>query len=119
MVAGAYDIVADQGATFNQTLTYRDSAGALVDLTGYTARMQVRYGYDDPNAVIDLTTANGGITLGGAAGTIALLITAAVMSAIGVPGESRIFRYDLELVSGSVVTRLLAGKFTVTREITR
>lgn len=45
MSAGAYNILAEQGATYAQTFTYRDTTDALVNLTGYTARMQVRENY--------------------------------------------------------------------------
>lgn len=124
MSAGTYNIQADQGATYSQTFTLRDSAGDLVDLTGFTARMQVRATYESASALLDLTTSNGGITLGGALGTIILLATAAQMAAFVVTDTSNrppvlISVYDLELIFGTVVTRLLQGSFIVSREVTR
>lgn len=124
MSAGIWDITAEQGATFNPTLTYKDSTGVLVNLTGYTAQMQVRSAYEavDPAALI-LTTENGGITLGGAAGTIVLLVTAVKMSTLKASSEttppSAVYFYDLNLILGAVTTRLLQGKFTVNRGVTR
>jgi hypothetical protein len=41
MAATTYDILIEQGATYSQVITYKES-GAAVNLTGYTARMQVR-----------------------------------------------------------------------------
>lgn len=112
---GQYDILAPQGATFAETFTYK-VGGTPVNLTSYTARMQVRKTPSSDTKIIDLTTENGGITLGGAAGTIAVSISATAMAAVSA-GK---YRYDLEIVSaGGVVTRLIEGVFLVTAEVTR
>jgi hypothetical protein len=115
MAATTYDILLEQGATFSQVITYKDN-GVAVNLTGYTARMQVRATLESASTLVELTTANGRIALGGTAGTITLTIsatdTAALTSGRGV--------YDLELVSGSgIVTRLLQGVATISRNVTR
>ena len=115
MSATTYDILIEQGATYGQLVTYKES-GVAVNLTGYTARMQVRSTLESASTVVELTTANGRIALGGAAGTISLTIsatdTAALTAGRGV--------YDLELVSGSgIVTRLLQGVATISRNVTR
>ena len=44
MAAGIYDIIIEQGATFTLSATWKDSAGAAINLTSYSARMQVRPG---------------------------------------------------------------------------
>lgn len=112
---GQYDILAPQGATFSETFTYK-LAGSPVDLTSFTARMQVRKTPSSDTKVLDLTTENGAIALGGAAGTIAVTISATAMAAVA----ANKYRYDLELASaGGVVTRLLEGVFLVTAEVTR
>ena len=115
MAATTYDILIEQGATYSQVITYKES-GVAVNLTGYTARMQVRSTLESASTIVELTTANGRIALGGAAGTITLTIsatdTAALTAGRGV--------YDLELVSGSgIVTRLLQGVATISRNVTR
>lgn len=51
-------------ATFSETQTLLDSEQQPVDLSGRTARMHIRRDRDDANAVFELTTENGGITLG-------------------------------------------------------
>jgi hypothetical protein len=113
---GTYDFTIYQGATFLRVLTWKDEANALVNLTGYTARMQIRSNKDSADPTVTLTTENGGIALGGAAGTITLTITATDSAAIT---ESEGV-YDLELVSsGGVVTRLLQGAVEINKEVTR
>lgn len=127
MSAGKLDLIAEQGATFNPVLTVKGPGDVLMDLTGYTARMQVKDSYASLTPAITLTTENGGITLGGALGTISILIAATVMEAIDVPANvgqptsqpTRLFVYDLELVTGSVVRRLVYGNFTVSGEVTK
>ena len=42
MAAAQYDILIEQGATFSRTFVWKDSSEVAVDLTGYTARMQIR-----------------------------------------------------------------------------
>lgn len=87
-----------------------------VDLTSFTARMMIRGSIDDTDPLVTLTTENGGITLGSADGTITLLITATATAALTFDTAV----YDLELVDGSgVVTRLLSGNVTLSKEVTR
>ena len=109
----SYDLIMYQGASWDYQFTWSVS-GSPVNLTGYTARMQVRPSYISDSVILSLTNGSG-ITLGGAAGTIALAASASVSAAI----EPRAYVYDLELVNGSEVTRLLEGKFTATPEVTR
>ena len=118
-IAGLYNITCQQGATLQRQLTWTDSARDAYNLTGYTARMQVRDNVSSNTIVIALSTtagSGGTITLGGTAGTVDLLIPAANTATL-TAGQ---YVYDLELVSGGgVVTRLLEGNFKVTAEVTR
>lgn len=109
-----YNTYLPQGATWNRVLTWKTGTPAApVDLTGYTARMQLRRAVGYPVAV-ELTTENGRITLGGATGTITLSIDAATTAAL----TPMAYAYDLELVSGANVYRLTEGTITVTPNIT-
>lgn len=115
MAAGLYDITIEQGATFQMSLTWKDSTGAAVNITGYTARMQVRENYEAESTLVSLTSSGGDIVLGGALGTIVITIGASVTQVLQLDEAV----YDLELVNGATVTRLLQGKATVSREVTR
>ena len=115
MQPGSLDFLMPKGSTFSRTLTWKVS-GSAVNLTNYTARMQARTSHISGTAVLDLTTANSKITLGGTAGTIVLSLSAADTAAITQSSLS----YDLELVSaGGVVTRLVEGQIVLTPEVTR
>ena len=111
-MAGILNLVADQGATYTQRLTWKID-GNPVNLTGYTARMKVKNIVR--NVEVISITSSSGIALGGSAGTIDLTVSATDMTKV-VAGK---YSYDLELVSpGGVVTRLVKGTFTVTPEVT-
>ena len=114
---GSLDLDCWQGASWDYTLTWK-TAGTPVNLTGYTARMQVRASYDSGSAVVSLTSGTG-ITLGGTAGTVLLEMNATTTAALdGTPNAQYI--YDLELISGAgYVTRLVEGNFFINPEVTR
>ena len=116
MTAGVKNIIIEQGATFIWNLTWKDSNGSPIDLSSYTARMQVRKNYNASDTLLSLTSVAGDIVLGGAAGTIAITATATMTSEI----NSRVGVYDLELISPTgTVKRLLQGDVTINPEVTR
>ena len=109
------DLCIPQGATFSQVITWK-ADGDEVNLTGFTARMQIRPTAASATTTLSLTTENSRIALGGAAGTITLSISATDTAAI----TAGRYVYDLELVSaGGIVTRLLQGVVTVSANVTR
>ena len=111
---GTYNITCPQGATFDRTFTIKVD-GVALNLTGYSAAMQVRETYDSTTPLISLTNGSG-ITLGGTAGTIGVVISSTASAAI----TDGYYSYDLEITSGGGVRdRLLQGKFVVTPEVTR
>lgn len=87
-----------------------------VDLSNYTARMQMRSSAGSDVVLLELTTENGGLTLGGTDGTVSRMIAATATAALAF----RTAVYDLELVDGAGnVTRLAEGAVCVDREVTR
>lgn len=106
----------EQGADFLVPLVFKDSAGAAIDVTGYTARMHIRASRDDAATLLELTNANGRLVIGGANGTVTIKLTALETAAFtwtkGV--------YDLELVRpDGFVTRALEGRVSISKEVTR
>lgn len=116
--AGLFNIVADQGSTFSRTIVWRDPAKKPILLSGYTARMQIRPSVGSSTVTLELTTENGGITLGETNGQIRLYISDEVMATIA---EHK-YVYDLELIGPTedlYVYKLLYGNFAVRSEVTR
>lgn len=112
---GLLNLTFSQGATWKLALTYTNAQGVPVNLTNYTARMQARSSYDSTAVALNLTSGSG-ITLGGTAGSINLLVAASTTATIGAAQ----YVYDMELISDSnEVTRLLEGTLVVTPEVTR
>ena len=126
MAAGKYSFVIEQGATTDFEVQYKDSTGTPVNLANYSARMQIRSDYGSTgtlyaNLSSSLFSDGTGLNLSGSAGTnplssgsIGIFISAATSSNFTF-GEAR---YDLELVSGSYVTRLLEGKVKLSKNVT-
>lgn len=117
MAASKVKLAIEQGATFRKRFTWlTGTPAAPVDLTGFTARSQVRADVDAPAVLVEMNTENGGIVLGAGPGTIDLYIAADNTAVF--TWESGV--YDLELVApGGDVTRLVAGPVSVSREVTR
>lgn len=114
-MADNYQISIDQGATYSLALTYKDSNGTAINLTGYTAAMQIRTSYESSSTVISLTSSSG-IVITAATGLLTINITSTQTAAL-TPGT---YVYDLEITSGAgVVTRLIQGSVMVSAEVTR
>jgi hypothetical protein len=132
MAAGIYNFKIEQGATTDFELVYKDSDGNPIDLAGYSARMDLRQQAGASTSYLTLSSSLGpcgtGLNLSGsgglsaakpvASGSIGIYISHLSSSALNFDEAF----YDLEVVSGSgncaVVTRLVQGKITLSKEIT-
>jgi len=115
MSAGKVNLIIDQGADWYQNFIYQYSTGTAINLTGYTAELQLRSNVANSIAALTLTTGSG-ITITGATGTIALHATAAQTTAI----SAGFYQYDLEITSATnIVTRLVYGQIQVTPQVSR
>ena len=106
-----------QGQTFTLPITYYDDSGAVINLTSYTAKMQIRVTAEAANpAILELSTVNGLIVITGVQGFIQCTIPAGTAAAL-TPG---LYVYDLFITSpGGVAERLLFGDVKVTRRVTQ
>jgi hypothetical protein len=112
-----YNFTLYQGQAYRQSMVWKDSLDVPVDLTGYTAKMQIRKRVTSAEPYIELNTEDGGITLGGVLGTILLEISAEDTAALTWRGNAV---YDLELTPANGATkRLLQGTVTFSPEVTR
>lgn len=115
-MAVTYNTVIDQGADWYITFIYENPDGTPVNITNYTAALQVRTSPLAKTAVLTLTTSNAGLTISGNAGTVNAHATAAQTGAI----TNGRYAYDLEITSPSgIVTRLVQGTIEVSPQVTR
>lgn len=114
MIAGDYNLIIDIGATLEFPITWK-SGGAVVNVTGYSARMQIREQMDSASPLISLISP-GDITIGGVDGLITVKISAAATAAI--TADKGVF--DLELIApNGNVRRLLQGVVIFRKNVTR
>ncbi|CAM4266416.1 Phage tail protein [Comamonas aquatilis] len=109
----------DQGATFDKTFTWKTGTKANavpVDLTGCKARAQFREDIESDVVLLELTTENNRIVLGGPTGEIRILISATDTAALRWTGA--VFDLEIEFPDGTVVRRM-AGGVMVSPEVTR
>jgi len=126
MIAGEYNITIEQGTTFYRLIDVMEPTVLDPDvyeafnLTGYTARMQIRRTVESTTPMISLTSptvsGNGITVMDGANNAISINITDTMTSSLTSSGV-----YDLEIIKTSTgaVSRLLRGTITLSLEVTR
>ena len=114
-MAGKYNFTILQGATFGFSVKWEDTNGNDIDLTDCNARMQIRYGNHNGEIAVDLTSENEGISIDLIKNTINIRISAEQTEKI----KPISCVYDLEIVKGNTVTRLLEGKVKISAEVTK
>tara|TARA_B110000285_G_scaffold217947_1_gene266869 strand:- start:46 stop:378 length:333 start_codon:yes stop_codon:yes gene_type:complete len=101
----------DQGTDYTITVDVTDSAGDILDLTGYTATAQIRKTYTSSSLSATFTT-----SITAAAGQVTISLTDTQTSAL----EAGRYVYDLNIESaGGVKTRVIEGQAVVTPGVTR
>jgi len=113
MSAANYDLVIDQGSTFAIDLTITES-GSAKDLTGYSARAQMRSTKTSDTVAGTFTcTVLTPVT----DGKVKMELPASTSSAM----DAGLYYYDLEIHTGSdvIVKRLIQGTVTLNQEVTR
>lgn len=115
MTPATYNFFIKQGATFSKKFILYQADGNFYDLTGYTARMDIREKTASKDPMISLTTENGRISITAPSrGTFYLLLSATETADLKLSGV-----YDLELISGSTVLCPLKGEVRLILEVTR
>jgi len=126
MAAGRYSFIIEQGSTLNLELQYKDSSGTPINLTDYSGKMQIRPSVASSTIYITLSSSldidGTGLNFSGSngqtppsSGSIGVYISAASSSLLNFDTAV----YDLELYSGSYVTRILEGQVKLSKEVTR
>lgn len=128
MASGRYSFSIEQGSTLNFELQYKNATGSAINLSGYSGKMQIKSNYADNSPTIYLTLSSSlqadgtGLNFSGsngstptASGSIGIFISAATSSLLTFDTAL----YDLEIASGSIVTRILEGQVKLSKEVTR
>lgn len=131
MASGKYSFVIEQGATTDFQIIYKDASGTAIDLSGYTAAMQIRNAKGGSTLYATLTSSLGdSYTKTSGSAFISLsgsnLTTAQVSGSIGVYIGHAVTNdfsfneayYDIEITDGQIRTRLLEGKVQLTKQVT-
>lgn len=127
-MATTYDISIDQGSTHktlffineltNPELPYHVTNNPWIpmNLTDATARMQIRKTVDSKTSLLDLVSPSQIII--NPAGSLSINILDTESSSIKITGDSLDCVYDLELIVGSSILRVVQGACTISKEIT-
>jgi len=120
-LAGKWDLVIEQGATWIRQFRWEDSAGVARSLASYTLRMTIRPIYDS-DKIFATSVAPGNITLalvgGGTGGVFTVTMTAANTALLNfIRAVYDIEAYDT--ATGLTVYRILQGNVTLAKESTR
>lgn len=113
------DLEIYKGSTFSKQIQWKTGTPAVpVNLTGYSARMQVRKSVNDSTILDSLTTENNRLTIyTPTEGRLRIDVAADISSAY----EFTSAVYDLELVAPDNITvyRILEGCYSANPEVTR
>lgn len=118
-----YDIRIKQGDEFTLEFTLfnvdpETEAKTARDITGYTAKMQVRQRYNSPDFLVEATTEDEAntIELGDDAGTVKVTMPPATTAALNFKEAL----YDIDLINAEgKPERILGGTAYLEKEVTR
>tara|TARA_X000001388_G_scaffold15815_1_gene9723 strand:- start:684 stop:1034 length:351 start_codon:yes stop_codon:yes gene_type:complete len=116
MSAGTHNITIDQGATFELTVTIKES-GSAKDLSSYSARAQLRKSKESSTSVVFTCDRDGAGSALSDTGVVTMGLTPAQTNSLT---EGK-YLYDLEIFTANdaIVNRIIQGSATVNRGITR
>jgi hypothetical protein len=114
-MAGQKNFEVDQNATFSFVLEYKDSNDNAIDLTGASAKMQVRDTKGGAKLAVTLTSPSGGIVIDPLNGKLTIKMTPTQTNKLFYPKSS----YDVMVVdSNGNKIKLLEGFMTLNRSVT-
>ena len=114
-MAGQKNFEVDQNATFSFIVEYKDNTGVPIDLTGSTAKMQVRDTKGGSKLAFSLTSPSGGIVITPLLGKLTIKMTPTQTNKLFYPKSS----YDIMVTdSNANKIKLLEGFITLSRSVT-
>lgn len=114
-MAGQKNFEVDQNATFSFVVEYKDDNGNAIDLTGASAKMQVRDVKGGTKLAVTLTSPSGGIVINGPLGKVTVTLTPTQTNKLFYPKSV----YDIMVIdSNANKIKLLEGFMTLNRSVT-
>lgn len=110
------------GSTFKKKYIWKAGEPAVeVDLTGWTAKAHIRAKEKDPEHLLELSTENGGIVLGGATGAIEFWLDFHAITGTGALTGYKKAVFDVELTNPALDFRrnLIGGPVVLYGERTK
>jgi hypothetical protein len=112
-MSAKYNLVCEQGATFNFQFQVQDNNNGVTtpwNLTNYDVIMTVKPYINSTTTTLLATNTNGYVSIDGLNGRVTVTVPYAVTAGF----EANRQVYDLLFDSGTVVTRILEGTFVIT-----
>jgi len=114
-MAGQKNFEVDQNATFSFVVEYKDNNETAIDLTGASAKMQIRDVKGGTKLAVTLTSPSGGIVINGPLGKLTVTLTPTQTNKLFYPKSV----YDIMVVdSNGNKIKLLEGFMTLNRSVT-
>ena len=106
----------EKGATYNHVLYWKDKTKTPINLTGVTAKMQVRETVESSTVLVELSTENSGIIIVPLEGKITLHLSAVQTTSL--QGSGGVYDLEVYFTNGDIV-RLIEGQVVFKAEVTR
>ena len=120
---GRYNLRVYQGSTFDEALEFKNEDLTPRNLSGLSARMQVRESIESPVVIMELTTDNGMLEIVApeADGVLQFNISAEDTADLDIGHDYAVWVYDLEffVTLSGYVDRAVQGNFIIFPEVTR
>lgn len=104
-MASTYDIIAQKGVSLSLTLDLKNDSGVAINLSGYSVSGEVKYRYGETGVLTSLDP----VIVSAPSGQIVVTVDANETQAFPIG----IFRYNIFISSGTLVTNVLNGQFRV------
>lgn len=115
-MATELNLTIDQGSPFTKRIRILNENGSNYDLTGHTAKMQLRQYVGNPDVSLELTTENSFLVIDIAANSVDIVISHLATSTL----TYSTYVYDLEIINPQgVPKRVIQGSISVSFEVTR
>lgn len=110
-MAGKYNILIEQGATFQKTITLKDTLNQPINLNGAQILSYIKTRITDSDPTVEFTI----IIEDAAAGKFSINLTATQTEAL----DFKTGVYDIEVNIGGIVTRILEGSVVLSKGVTQ